>query len=83
MRSRNIIRGSTASDGDKLDRNLGKIMYSAGVILVIAITIGGWMLTTAKDFAASSRNAYKGGLRSLLRGMSALLHGQRDMLKRI
>src|ERR1019366_7382329 len=52
MRSRNIICGSTASDGDKLDRGLEKIMYSAGVILVIAITLGGWMLTTAKDFAA-------------------------------
>jgi hypothetical protein len=52
MRSRNIICGSTASDGDKLDRGLEKIMYSAGVILVIAITLGGWMRTTAKDFAA-------------------------------
>src|ERR1039457_392664 len=52
MRSRINTCGSTASGGDKLDRSLEKIMYSAGVILVIAITLGGWMLTTAKDFAA-------------------------------
>jgi hypothetical protein len=36
-----------------------------------------------KDFAASSRNAFKGGLRSLLREMSALLREQRDGLKEI
>jgi hypothetical protein len=36
-----------------------------------------------KDFAASSRNAFKGGLRSLLREMSALLREQRDSLKEI
>lgn len=28
-----------------------KIIYAAGVVLVICIAIGGWMLTTAKDFA--------------------------------
>ncbi len=58
-------------------------MYYAGVILVIAITLGGWMHTTAKDFAASSRNAYKGGLRAMLREMSVLLREQRDGLKEI
>lgn len=61
MRSGFITCGIAALDGGKLGRNLEKAVYSAGVILVIAITLGGWMFATTKDFAASSRNAYKGG----------------------
>lgn len=38
---------------------------------------------TAKGKAVSSRNAYKGGHREILRGMAALLHEQRDALKRV
>jgi hypothetical protein len=38
---------------------------------------------TPEGKVASSRNAYKGGLRSLLREMSALLREQRDGLKEI
>lgn len=33
--------------------------------------------------AVSSRNAYKGGSRELLRGLSALLKDQRENLKRV
>lgn len=38
---------------------------------------------TPEGKAASSRNAYKGGLREELREMAKLLREQRDRLKRI
>jgi len=38
---------------------------------------------TPEGRAASSLNAYKGGLRSLLRKMSVLLREQRDKLKEV
>jgi hypothetical protein len=38
---------------------------------------------TAEGKLVSSRNAYKGGSRALLRGISALLKDQREYLKRI
>ena len=38
---------------------------------------------TAEGKAASSRNAYKGGERALLREMAVLLREQRDGLKRV
>lgn len=31
--------------------SIEKIMYAAGIILIISLTLGGWMLSTAKDFA--------------------------------
>lgn len=38
---------------------------------------------TAEGKVASSRNAYKGGCREMLRRMAALLHEQREGLKRV
>ena len=38
---------------------------------------------TAEGKAASSRNAYKGGERAVLREMAALLREQREGLKRV
>lgn len=38
---------------------------------------------TAEGKAASSRNAYKGGHRAVLREMAVLLHEQREGLKRV
>ena len=38
---------------------------------------------TAEGKAISSRNAYKGGARALLREMAALLREQREGLKRV
>ena len=35
---------------DKLGR-IEKIIYAAGVVLLVVLGIGGWMLNTAKDFA--------------------------------
>jgi len=35
---------------EKLGR-IEKVMYAAGVILIIAVAIGGWTLNAAKDFA--------------------------------
>ena len=36
-----------------------KVMYAAGVVLVICVGVGGWMLNTAKDFVFL---AYKNSL---------------------
>ncbi len=38
---------------------------------------------TAEGKAVASRNAYKGGERAVLREMAALLHEQREGLKRV
>lgn len=49
----NAVETLTKSDEktrEKLSR-IEKVMYAAGVILVIAIVAGGWMITTLKDFA--------------------------------
>ncbi len=38
---------------------------------------------TLEGKTVSSRNAYRGGVRSMLREISALLREQRDMLKQV
>ena len=44
------VKQATDDTKGKVAR-LEKIAYAAGVIAVICIAIGSWMLTTAKDFA--------------------------------
>lgn len=44
------VEKSTEDTKAKVSR-FEKVMYAAGVILVIAIGVGGWILNTAKDFA--------------------------------
>lgn len=46
--------GSQKQSIDDIKTKVGaieKTMYAAGIILVISLAIGGWMLNTAKDFA--------------------------------
>jgi hypothetical protein len=38
---------------------------------------------TPEGKATASRNAFKGGVRAMMRGMSALLREQREFMKRI
>ena len=44
-----LIKNDEKTSG-KLSR-IEKVMYAAGVILLISVTIGAWMLNAAKDFA--------------------------------
>lgn len=41
----------TMDDMRKVVGSIEKVIYAAGVILLIALALGGWMLSTAKDFA--------------------------------
>jgi hypothetical protein len=43
-------RASTDEVKKKLG-NIEKVMYAAGVVLIIAVTAGGWIMNTTKDFA--------------------------------
>jgi hypothetical protein len=44
------VRKTTDDTKAKVSR-FEKIIYAAGVVLVVGLAIGGWMLNTAKDFA--------------------------------
>lgn len=44
------VRKTTDDTKAKVSR-FEKIIYAAGVVLVVALAAGGWMLNTAKDFA--------------------------------
>lgn len=44
------VRKTTDDTKAKVSR-FEKIIYAAGVLLLVALAIGGWMLNTAKDFA--------------------------------
>jgi len=44
------VRKTTDDTKTKVSR-FEKIIYAAGVLLLVALAIGGWMLNTAKDFA--------------------------------
>lgn len=52
-------QSDSVSDLKKKLGNVEKVMYAAGVVLVCAIAIGGWVLNTVKDFAMT---AYKANL---------------------
>lgn len=46
--------GSQKQSMDDLKKKVGhveKVMYAAGVILLIGLSLAGWLLSTAKDFA--------------------------------
>ena len=54
----------SVSDLKKKVGNVEKVMYAAGVVLVCAIAIGGWVLNTVKEFAMT---AYKANIEASIR----------------
>lgn len=52
---------------DELKKKVGtveKVIYASGVVLILALSLGGWMLNTAKDFAMTY---YKASLESQIK----------------
>lgn len=52
--------GEIKADMSEIKRKVSKsekILYASGVVLTIAVVIGGWMLNTAKEFAIISYKA--------------------------
>jgi hypothetical protein len=45
-----LLVASEADTKAKIGR-IEKVFYAAGVVLLICLSLGGWMLTAAKDFA--------------------------------
>jgi len=59
-----MLTEQSKEQGKKLDR-MSHIIYAAGVVVAIAICIGGWVIKVGSDMAVGYFNGHQGTTQSL------------------